>query len=296
MAAEQAGFRPCRRCKPAEPISSNASLVHQACNYIEENHTDPIRLADLSRHFKVSSSHLQRLFKSSLGVSPAQYLEACRMKAVKVHLQRGRGVTEALYEAGFGSSSRLYERAPSLLGMTPATYGRGGAGVRISYATAACPLGRLLIAATSRGLCAVSLGNSDGELAVALKKEYPNAEIFQDKDSLAGTIAIIIDHLNGNEPRLDFPLDVRATAFQCRVWEELRRIPYGTTQSYSEIARRIGRPKAARAVARACATNAVALVIPCHRVVAQTGEFAGYRWGQERKQALLARERKSKAK
>ena len=295
-AAEQAGFRPCRRCNPQALISSSTNVVREACRYIEENHAETLPLAHLSRQLNVSSSHLHRLFKRALGVSPAQYLEECRMNSVKGHLRRGGEVTTAIYEAGFGSSSRLYERAASRLGMTPATYGKGGVGMRIFYTTAGCRLGRLLVAATTRGLCAVSLGDSDRELADALKKEYPNAEILKDKDALHETIGNVVEHLNGNEPRLDFPLDVRATAFQCRVWEELKRIPYGTTQSYSDVARRIGRPKAARAVARACATNPVALVIPCHRVVDQSGKSSGYRWGRERKQALLSFERRGRGK
>jgi AraC family transcriptional regulator of adaptative response/methylated-DNA-[protein]-cysteine methyltransferase len=162
----------------------------------------------------------------------------------------------------------------------------------IAYATAACSLGRLLVAATPRGLCAVTLGNSDRELKAELQKEYPKAEIFEDDGTLVGAVKQVLEYLDGNEPRLDFPLDVRATAFQYRVWEELQKIPYGVTQSYSDIARMIGRPKAARAVARACATNPVALVIPCHRVIGRTGELTGYRWGKQRKFALLAQEKK----
>ena len=218
------------------------------------------------------------------------------MKTVKDHLQSGKDVTTAIYESGFGSSSRLYERAQTSLGMTPATYGKGGQGIRIAYATAPCALGRLLVAATARGLCAVTLRNSDQELKAALEREYPKAEVFEDRRALNETVKEVLKYLDGDEPRLDFPLDIRATAFQCRVWKELRRIPYGTTQSYSDIARILGRPKAARAVARACATNPVALVIPCHRVVARTGDFSGYRWGLQRKEALLAREQKGRRK
>jgi len=296
VAAEKAGFRPCRRCKPQELISASSSLVERACSYIQHNHTEPLKLTELSKHLKVSSSHLHRLFKRALGISPARYAEACRMKTVKDHLQRGKDVTTAIYESGFGSSSRLYERAPSSLGMTPATYGKGGLGMRIAYSTAACPLGRLLVAATARGICAVTLGNSDQELKTALEREYPKAEVFEDRRALNGTVKEVLKYLDGDEARLDFPLDIRATAFQCRVWEELRRIPYGTTQSYSAIAGMVGRPKAARAVARACATNPIALVIPCHRVVARTGKFSGYRWGKERKEALLAQEQKGRRK
>ena len=290
--AERAGFRPCRRCKPQESISASSSLIKRACTYIQENHTEPLRLADLSRHLDVSSSHLQRVFKRSLGISPAQYAETCRMKTVKHHLQRGKDVTTAIYESGFGSSSRLYEKAQTRLGMTPATYGKGGQGVRIAYVTAPCPLGWLLVASTARGLCAVSLGNSDRELVAALEREYPKAELVEDGQALKDIIDQVLGYLQGCQPRLDFPLDIRATAFQCKVWEELRRIAYGTTQSYSGIAEILGHPKASRAVARACATNPVALVIPCHRVVTRSGKPGGYRWGKERKQALLAKEHK----
>jgi AraC family transcriptional regulator of adaptative response/methylated-DNA-[protein]-cysteine methyltransferase len=296
IAAEQSGFRPCRRCKPQESMSASSSLVQRACTYIEDNHTEQLRLADLSKHLKVSSSHLQRVFKRALGISPAQYAETCRMKTVKHHLRRGKDVTTAIYESGFGSSSRLYEKAQTSLGMTPATYGRGGQGLRIAYTTAPCPLGRLLVASTVRGLCAVTLGNSDRELKTALENEYPKAELFEDHQALKNIVDEVLKYLDGRQPRLDFCLDIRATAFQCRVWEELRRIPYGMTQSYSGIAEMIGRPKAARAVARACATNPVALVIPCHRVVTQSGELSGYRWGKERKQALLAGEQKENRK
>jgi AraC family transcriptional regulator, regulatory protein of adaptative response / methylated-DNA-[protein]-cysteine methyltransferase len=296
VAAERAGFRPCRRCKPQEPVRPESSIVRQACSYIREKHTESVKLADLSNHLAVSSSHLQRLFKRALGVSPAQYAQACRIKSVKGHLHRGQDVTTALYESGFGSSSRLYERAESSLGMTPATYGKGGHGMRIAYATAACALGRLLVAATTRGLCAVTLGNSDQELTVELQTEYPKAEIFKDDGTLTATVEQVLQYLAGNEPRLDFPVDVRATAFQYRVWDELRKIPYGATASYSDIAALLERPKAARAVARACATNPVALVIPCHRVVGRTGELTGYRWGKQRKAALLDQEQKRRRK
>jgi AraC family transcriptional regulator, regulatory protein of adaptative response / methylated-DNA-[protein]-cysteine methyltransferase len=292
--AERAGFRPCRRCQPQDPVSANSRLVQQVCAYIQENHTQPLKLADLSRQMKVSSSHLQRSFKRALGISPAQYASACRMKTMKRYLHNGKNVTAAMYESGFGSSSRLYERAQSNMGMTPGTYGKGGQGMRIAYATAACPLGHVLVAATTRGLSAVTLGNSVQELQVALQSEYPKADIFQDHQKLKHAIEAVLEYLDGKEPRLDFPIDVRATAFQIRVWEELCRIPYGTTRSYSDVAKLVGRPKGARAVARACATNPVALVIPCHRVVGRTGRLTGYRWGKERKAALLEQEQKRK--
>jgi len=199
-------------------------------------------------------------------------------------------VTTALYDAGFGSSSRLYERAPSQLGMTPATYRQGGAGMRVNYTIVDSPLGRLLVGATDRGISAVYLGESDAQLEAALQKEYPRAEIRRDRNGLDGWVNRILEHLRGREPKLDLPTDVQATAFQRRVWEELRRIPYGTTRTYSQVARAIGQPEAVRAVARACATNPVSVVVPCHRVVRGDGKLAGYRWGVKRKQALLEHE------
>ena len=199
-------------------------------------------------------------------------------------------MTTALYDAGFGSSSRLYERAPSHLGMTPATYRRGGAGMQIHYTIANSPLGRLLVGATDKGISALYLGESDGKLEAALEKEYPRAEIRRDRNGMEGWVEQILAHLRGQAPRLDLPTDVQATAFQRRVWEELRRIPYGTTRTYSQIARAIGKPRAIRAVARACATNPVSVVVPCHRVVREDGKLAGYRWGLQRKRALLEHE------
>lgn len=199
-------------------------------------------------------------------------------------------MTTALYDAGFGSSSRLYERAPSHLGMTPATYREGGAGMQIHYTIVSSPLGRLLVGATKRGISALYLGESDSRLEAALHEEYPRAEIHRDRNGFEAWVEKILAHLRGKEPHLDLPTDVQATAFQRRVWEELRKIPYGTTRTYSEVARAIGRPKAVRAVARACAVNPTSVVVPCHRVVRADGNLAGYRWGAERKRALLERE------
>jgi AraC family transcriptional regulator of adaptative response/methylated-DNA-[protein]-cysteine methyltransferase len=220
---------------------------------------------------------------------------------LKTRLKKGDNVTTALYEAGYGSSSRVYERAPSHLGMTPAAYGRGGAGMQIQYTIVGSPLGRLLVGATDRGISALYLGESDGSLRAALRKEYPSADISFDssrnggsgRGSLSEWVGAILAHLRGQEPHLDLPTDVQATAFQRRVWEELRKIPYGATKTYTEVARAIGRPAAIRAVARACATNPVSVVVPCHRVVRQDGSLAGYRWGISRKRALLEKEGKA---
>jgi AraC family transcriptional regulator, regulatory protein of adaptative response / methylated-DNA-[protein]-cysteine methyltransferase len=212
------------------------------------------------------------------------------MHRLKSKLKKGDDVTTALYDAGFGSSSRLYERAPSHLGMTPATYRQGGAGMKIRYTIATSPLGRLLVGATERGISAVYLGESDAPLEAALNEEYPRAEIQRDRNGMEKWVGKILDHLRGHEPNLDLPTDLQATAFQRRVWEELRRIPYGKTRTYSQVARAIGQPTAVRAVARACATNPVSVVVPCHRVVREDGNLAGYRWGLERKRELLEHE------
>jgi len=285
--AEQAGFRPCRRCEPTAKVLSQSELLSQVCRYLEANSSESVPAGALSRMFNISSSHLQRLFKRALGVSVAQYARACRMKSFKTAVRNGSDVTAAIYEAGFGSSSRLYETSDSSLGMTPAIYRKGGGPVQIRYTTARSSLGRLLVAATDRGLCAVTLGDSDRELVSALRDEYPEALITRDRLHLCEAVDRLLKHLNGAESCPEFPLDIRATAFQRRVWEELRRIPYGTTRSYSEIASKIGTPAASRAVARACATNPVALVIPCHRVIGKSGEPGGYRWGKKRKERLL---------
>jgi AraC family transcriptional regulator of adaptative response/methylated-DNA-[protein]-cysteine methyltransferase len=235
----------------------------------------------------MSPHQLERAFRSVMGITPRQYADAQRMRRLKSQLRKGDDVTTALYDAGFGSSSRLYERAPSQLGMTPATYRQGGAGMRLNFTIVDSPLGRLLVGATDRGISAVYLGESDARLEAELHKEYPRAEIRRDRNGLDAWVSKILEHLRGRQPNLDLPTDVQATAFQRRVWEELRRIPYGTTRTYSQVAKAIGQPAAVRAVARACATNPVSVVVPCHRVVRADGNLAGYRWGVGRKTALL---------
>jgi AraC family transcriptional regulator of adaptative response/methylated-DNA-[protein]-cysteine methyltransferase len=291
VSAEEAGFRPCRRCEPRELVTNDVRLVQAVCRHIETSGSDPVRTRTLGEKFNSSTSHLQRVFKRTLGISIAQYAKACRLKTFKTTVRKGSDVTSAMYEAGFGSSSRLYEASDSDLGMTPGTYRRGGAAVQIRYVTTACSLGRLLVAATDRGLCAVSLGDSDRQLISALHAEYPDAVIARDKRNLRDIVQSILRALNGSEPCPDFAIDIRATAFQRRVWEALCEIPYGTTRSYSDISRILGKPKAVRAVARACAANQLAIVIPCHRVIAQTGEVSGYRWGIARKELLLRKEK-----
>jgi AraC family transcriptional regulator of adaptative response/methylated-DNA-[protein]-cysteine methyltransferase len=311
-AAEQQGFRPCRRCRPSTVRQRDPGVeaVARVCREIDARTLADsfdagadtrVTLAALSRAAGLSSHQLQRAFRRAMGITPRQYADAQRMRRLKSRLKKGDNVTTALYEAGYGSSSRLYERAPLHLGMTPSTYGRGGAGMRIRYAIVKSPLGRLLVGATERGISALYLGESGAGLRAALRREYPHAELQHDDNggahstgNLGRWVARILAHLRGQEPHLDLPTDVQATAFQRRVWEELRRIPYGATKTYSEIAHAIGRPAAVRAVARACATNPVSVVVPCHRVVREDGELAGYRWGIDRKRALLEKEAAAK--
>lgn len=292
--AERAGFRPCRRCRPSDRSAGDVWVdrIRRACVYLANVDGHPL-LATLGARFGGSRFHFQRNFKRLVGVTPREYAEACRLRRVKRRLREGDAVTGAMLEAGYGSSSRFYERAAPKLGMTPTTYKNGGDGMSIRYATADSPLGRLLVAATSRGICAVAMGASNAELERALAQEYPAASIARDRGVLGDWMKQILAHLSGRQPRLDLPLDVQATAFQWQVWNALASIPYGETRSYSEVAAAIGRPRAVRAVARACATNPVALAIPCHRVVRLGGGLGGYRWGVGRKQALLARERSS---
>ncbi len=302
-AAEQNGFRACLRCHPRRVHLRDPKIeaVARVCREIEArisadasgNGDARITLASLGEKAGMSPHQLERAFRSVMGITPRQYADAKRMRQLKSRLKKGDDVTTALYDAGFGSSSRLYERAPSQLGMTPATYRHGGGGMKIHYTIATSPLGRLLVAATDRGISALYIGESDAKLESELRKEYPRAELHHDgrgPQALEGWVAKIIAHLRGKEPHLDLPTDVQATAFQRRVWEELRRIPYGVTRTYTQVARAIGRPTAIRAVARACATNPVSVVVPCHRVVREDGNLAGYRWGLSRKQALLEKE------
>jgi AraC family transcriptional regulator of adaptative response/methylated-DNA-[protein]-cysteine methyltransferase len=251
-----------------------------------------LTLTALGAAVHVSPFHLQRTFKRAMSVTPRQYVEACRMGQFKSQVKEGAPVTSALYEAGFRSSSRLYERTSTQLGMTPVTYRKGGAGMNIAYTIVNSPLGRLLVAATEKGVCAVSLGDDDAVLEAALLLEYPAATIQRDGADIREWVNAILSYLNGQQPDLDLPIDVQTTAFRWRVWKNLQTIPRGSTRSYSEIARELGQPQAARAVANACATNPVALIVPCHRVVQANGDTGGYRWGKERKQKLLEQEAK----
>ena len=291
--AERAGFRACRRCKPrdARGPDPRVELVRRACREIDA-HPDVIEtLPALARTLGVPAPRLAKTFQALLGLTPRQYRDARRLAVFKSALKRRSRVSPALYEAGFSSPSRIYERTHRDLGMTPSTYQRGGAGLTIRYAVVSSPLGRLLVAATDRGICQVKLGDAAGPLERELRTEYPRASLTQDNRALVTWTAAILRHLEGKEPHLDLPTDVRATAFQQRVWALLKKIPYGETRSYSAIARLAGNPQATRAVARACATNPVAILVPCHRVVSKDGTEGGYRWGVDRKVKLLAAER-----
>ena len=296
QAAEQEGFRACRRCRPDQnsPADQQLVLVRSVCRHIEESQTGTPTLAQLGRAVDTSPSHLQRVFKRLLGVTPRQYADACRQDRFKARLQSGWDITGAMYDAGYGSSSRLYEESSSNMGMSPASYRRGAKGVSIAYTTVTCTLGMLLVAATEKGVCAVKIGTSAADLEAELQREFPRAGLQHDNPGLGRWVAAILRHLAGELPNLDLPVDVRATAFQRQVWEHLRNIPYGQTRTYQQIAQQLGVPGGARAVGRACATNPVALVVPCHRVVRRDGGMGGYRWGLQRKETLLAQERTGK--
>ena len=295
-AAERAGFRACRRCHPgaASPVDPRVALVRSVCRLIDARPDAPASLAMLSASAATTPHRLLRAFRAVLGLTPRQYRDERRLARFKTQLKERKKVSPALYEAGYGSTSRVYERAHAQLGMTPATYGRGGTGTRIAFAIVPCALGRLLVAATARGICRVAIGDDAPALERGLRAEFPAATIACDDDTLRSWVAEITAHLDGRQRHLDLPVDVRATAFQRRVWEALREIPYGSTRSYSAIARAMGNATATRAVARACATNPVAIVIPCHRVVREDGELGGYHWGVDRKSALLKQEAESR--
>jgi len=293
-AAEQAGFRACLRCQPqrARILDPQIELVQRVCRLLNDSETEGSKLAELASHAGVSVFHLQRTFKRVMGISPRQYLTARKFGNFKTLVRKGETVTNSLYESGFNSSSRLYEYASEELGMTPATYSRGARGVNINYTIVDSPMGRLLVAVTERGVCAVRMGDDDAVLEKDLQEEFPHAQIAREDSALRGLVEKILNHLDKNDACLDLPLDIRATAFQRQVWEQLRAIPYGETVSYGDVAKALGKPGAVRAVGRACATNPVALVIPCHRVVREDKSLGGYRWGLERKKRLLDHERR----
>jgi AraC family transcriptional regulator of adaptative response/methylated-DNA-[protein]-cysteine methyltransferase len=300
-AAERAGFRACRRCRPNR-VKTSHRAVERARDYIDTHITDlsdeRITLDLLGEESGLSPYHLQRKFKELIGLTPAQYIRARKSERLKGELKRGETVSRATFGAGYGSSSRVYGTADAQLGMTPATYRRGGEGMHIEYAVVKTSLGTLLVAATPRGVCAVTLGDDPSSLESALAEEYPaatRARVTAPSSSLAAWVEGIVAAIDGGGTRSDIPIDVQASAFQWRVWRELQRIPLGETRSYSEIASAIGSPTAVRAVASACASNRIAVVLPCHRAVRLDGGLGGYRWGVERKKRLLEKERAIRA-
>ena len=289
--AETNGFRACLRCKPKnEAANLQTRIVLRACELLESE--EQISLEDLSAELNLSAAHLQKMFKEIIGVSPKKYAQAKRLEKFKNELKDGNDVTSAMYEAGFNSSSRLYENVSNKLGMTPKTYAKKGANMKIDYTITDCDLGKLLVARTEKGVCAVTFSDDAETLTANLFNEYKNAEIAENNANLKDYVEAILANLKGTNKTLDLPTDLQATAFQMRVWDILRKIPYGETVSYQQVAEKLGNAKAVRAVATACASNRVALVIPCHRVVRSSGELSGYRWGISRKKQLLEQESK----
>ena len=290
-AAERAGFRPCKRCRPTERSKTerNADLIAAACRRIEES-DELLSLDTLAGEARLSPHHFHRLFKSVMGVTPKAYGDSVRAKRMREGLTRSPSVTDAIYGAGYSSSGRFYETSNAMLGMTPTDYRAGGKGLVIRYGFGRSDLGLVLVAATARGICMIALGDEKKALETDLRTRFPQAEIHRGDKDFAQWIARVVALIEMPKRGLDLPLDLRGTAFQCRVWQALRDIPAGETASYGEIAAKLGTPKSARAVARACATNPVAIAVPCHRVVGRDGALTGYRWGLKRKRALLDRE------
>jgi AraC family transcriptional regulator of adaptative response/methylated-DNA-[protein]-cysteine methyltransferase len=287
--AQKAGYRACLRCTPSER-NSQLAKVEAACRFIEENLDSTLSLDQIAGHVGLSPFHFQRLFKKRLGISPRQYQQAQRSGKFRQALHKEARITDAIYEAGYGSSSRAYESGSDQLGMTPTAFRRNGQGVDIHYTIISSHMGKVLIASTERGLCSVRFGESDTALLRELENDFHAANLHRRDSELKSAVAGVKSLLAGMNITADMPLDIQGTAFQQRVWNALRQIPLGQTRSYTEIARSIGQPKAVRAVANACASNPVALVVPCHRVVQANGKLAGYRWGVERKAALLRKE------
>src|SRR5262245_11611603 len=289
--AEREGYRPCRRCKPNE-IPASALIVQRAAQAMENDLDEPVNVNTMARNLSVRTDVLRRAFRQQTGLNPKELAAALRLKKFKKLLREGNGIADALYATGYGSTSRVYESSDAQLGMTPATYQKGGKGMRIKYTTVKSSLGEVLVAATDRGISAVYLGDAGTKLANELRGEYPRAEIVAEKGAFSEWVEEIVARVEGGAPRRELPLDLQATAFQRRVWQELQKIPRGATRTYAQVAKAVGKPSAVRAVARACATNPVSIVVPCHRVVRSDGNLAGYRWGIARKQTLLNRERK----
>jgi len=294
--AEQHGFRACRRCRPDE-ASASAALVDRASLLLRSSPSGDVapRLETIAAQLGVSPGILRRAFVQVTGLTPRALAAAFRVNNFKHLLRQGRGISDALYETGYGSSSRIYERSNTQLGMTPATYRKGGMGMKIGYTVAKSSLGNILVAATERGISAVYLGGAGEKLAAELRAEYPHARISRDRGHFEHWVREIVRRAEGKAPARDLPLDLQATAFQRSVWQELQKIPRGSTRTYTDIARALGTPRAVRAVARACATNPVSVVVPCHRVVRADGSLAGYRWGLARKLSLLQKEKEKAA-
>jgi AraC family transcriptional regulator of adaptative response/methylated-DNA-[protein]-cysteine methyltransferase len=291
VAAERAGFRPCLRCKPDQPplAERQAALVAAACRRIEAAEQPPA-LAELAREAGLSPHYFQRLFKAVAGITPKAYAQATRARRLREGLHGGASVTAALFDAGFGSSSRFYATAQPRLGMSPGDFRAGAVGLEMRFAIGQCSLGAIAVAATAKGVCAILLGDDADELLADLQRRFRGAQFIGGDAQFEQWVAQVIGLVEAPATGLDLPLDIRGTAFQQRVWEALRAIPPGSTASYAEVAARLGLPKAARAVAQACAANPLALAIPCHRVVRGDGALSGYRWGVERKRELLERE------
>jgi AraC family transcriptional regulator of adaptative response/methylated-DNA-[protein]-cysteine methyltransferase len=289
--AERAGFRPCRRCRPDEPPLSRrqAALVAESCRTIEAAETVP-DLGALARRAGLSRHHFHRLFKAVTGLTPRGYAAAHRARRVREGLRRSATVTDAIYEAGFGSGGRFYESSAGMLGMTPRAYRAGGADLEVRFAVGECSLGSILVAQTAKGVCAILLGDDPDALVRDLQDRFPRARLIGGDRAFERVVARVVGFVETPRLGLDLPLDIRGTAFQQRVWQALREVPAGSTVSYSELAARLGAPRAARAVAAACAANPLAVAIPCHRVVRRDGDVSGYRWGAERKRMLLGKE------
>lgn len=289
--AERAGFRACKRCKPDQPslVEKHAATVVEICRVIENAETVP-SLEELARQARMSTYHFHRVFKAVTGVTPKAYAAAHRARRVRNELGQNGTVTDAIFGAGYSSGGRFYEKSNALLGMTPSTYRAGGADTEIRFAIGECSLGSILVAASDRGVCAILIGDDPDLLARDLQDRFPRASLIGGDESFESIVAKVVGFVEAPAVGLDLPLDVRGTAFQQRVWDALAKIPAGTTVTYTELAERIGSPQSARAVARACAANTIAVAIPCHRVVRNDGALAGYRWGVERKRALLDKE------
>jgi AraC family transcriptional regulator of adaptative response/methylated-DNA-[protein]-cysteine methyltransferase len=287
--ARAAGYRACKRCRP-DAMHPQAAMVAAACRYLDDARDKAPTLAELGAAVRMSPFALQRLFRSVLGVTPRQYFATRQTHRFRAELAGSSTVTSAVYQAGYGSSSRVYEGSDDALGMTPGTYRKQGVSEQIRYTLAASPLGRILVAATERGLCAVAFADTDQELIASLHRDFSRATLQRDDAALQTRLTSVLGELREHPISTALPLDVRATAFQRRVWDALRQIPRGQTRSYGELAKAIGQPTAVRAVARACGQNPVAVLVPCHRVIGKGGAVTGYRWGMERKRRLLALE------